>query len=217
MRSAHRRAAWKGCPTRRFRIALNVANGRWQLTDPCCTLDVMVIPTRGPDLKIEPATSDVQLADVRALFLEYASALEISLCFQNFEQELGSLPGSYAPPSGRLLLARDANQAAGCVAVRPFEEGVCEMKRLYVRPAWRRKGLGRSLAQTIIGVAREMDYECMRLDTLASMKPAISLYSSLGFHQIPAYYANPSASVVFMELPLKSANRTPASFARGKG
>jgi putative acetyltransferase len=177
----------------------------------------MAIPIRDADLQIEAATSAVQLADVRALFLEYASSLEISLCFQNFEQELASLPGSYAPPSGRLLLAQHANQAAGCVAVRKLDAGVCEMKRLYVRPAWRGKGLGRTLAQTIIAAAREIGYHCMRLDTLGSMKSAISLYRSLGFRQIQPYYANPSESAVFMELPLTSASKTPASFARRNG
>lgn len=148
------------------------------------------------------ANSTVELATVRALFLEYAASLEISLCFQNFEQELASLPGHYAPPAGRLLLAWRGDQAAGCVALRPLADGFCEMKRLYVRPAWRHKGVGRVLAAAIISAAAELGYQAMRLDTLASMKAAISLYRSLGFQPIPSYYANPSEQAVFMELAL---------------
>jgi len=177
----------------------------------------MNIPTRNGDFNISQATSAAQLAGIRALFLEYASSLEISLCFQNFEQELAGLPGGYAPPTGRLLLAQDGNQAAGCVAIRQIGQEVCEMKRLYVRPAWRSKSLGRTLAEAIIAAAREAGYGCMRLDTLASMKPAISLYRSLGFRQIPAYYSNPSESAVFMELQLEIAGKTPARVARENG
>jgi len=157
------------------------------------------------DIKIEEATTASQLSSIRELFLEYAASLEISLCFQNFEEELSSLPGKYAPPHGRLLLASDLSQAVGCAAVRALEPGICEMKRLYVRPAGRRHGLGRTLAVAIIEAARQFGYARMRLDTLASMTPAIMLYHSLGFCRIPAYYANPSDNVVFMELQL---NRT---------
>jgi ribosomal protein S18 acetylase RimI-like enzyme len=177
----------------------------------------MNIPTRNGDFNTSQATSTAQLAGVRTLFLEYASSLEISLCFQNFEQELASLPGGYAPPTGRLLLAQDGNQTAGCVAMREIGQGVCEMKRLYVRPAWRGKSLGRTLAEAIIAAAREIGYGFMRLDTLASMKPAISLYRSLGFRQIPAYYANPSDNAVFMELPLDLAGKTLPRVARENG
>jgi ribosomal protein S18 acetylase RimI-like enzyme len=152
---------------------------------------------------IEEAASAAQLASIRELFLEYAASLEISLCFQDFETELASLPGKYASPSGRLLLGHEADQALGCVAVREFSERVCEMKRLYVRPAGRGQGLGRTLAQAIIVAAREIGYGCMRLDTLSSMESALALYRSLGFHQIPAYYDNPSDRAVFMELALE--------------
>jgi ribosomal protein S18 acetylase RimI-like enzyme len=152
------------------------------------------------EITIHPATSGAELARVRELFLEYASSLEISLCFQNFEEELASLPGAYAPPNGRLLLAQDREQALGCVAVRQLSEEVCEMKRLYVRPVARGKGLGRTLAVAILTAARQIGYARMRLDTLASMGPAILLYESLGFRQVPAYYSNPSDSAVFMEL-----------------
>jgi putative acetyltransferase len=174
----------------------------------------MDIPARTGDFNICRATTPDHLAGVRALFLEYATALEISLCFQNFEHELASLPGNYAPPRGRLLFAQDGDQMAGCVGVRQLEQGVCEMKRLFVRPAWRGRRLGRALAETIIAAACEIGYDCMRLDTLDSMQPAISLYRSLGFRQIPPYYDNPSQNVVFMELPLNVAGGTLAPFAR---
>lgn len=160
-------------------------------------------------ISISEAASEAHLAIVRELFVEYACSLEISLCFQNFEQELAALPGAYAPPSGRLFLAQDADRAIGCVALRQLGEGICEMKRLYVRPAGRGKGVGRTLALAVIAVAREIGYDCMRLDTLASMKPAFALYRSLGFRQIPAYYDNPSDNAVFMELLLARADRTP--------
>jgi ribosomal protein S18 acetylase RimI-like enzyme len=153
-------------------------------------------------ISIDQAASPDQLASIRELFLEYASSLEISLCFQNFEQELASLPGKYAPPAGRILLAQATDQSVGCVALRPIDAGVCEMKRLYVRPNFRGRGLGRSLALAIIAAAREVGYKSMRLDTLASMAPAITLYRRLGFRPIPAYYANPSDNAVFLELIL---------------
>jgi ribosomal protein S18 acetylase RimI-like enzyme len=175
----------------------------------------MVFSHGAANSSIVQASTASQLADIRALFLEYAASLEISLCFQNFEQELATLPGSYAPPSGRLLLAQETNQAAGCVGVRALGDGVCEMKRLYVRPAWRGKGLGRILAKAIIASASEIGYTSMRLDTLASMQPAISLYHSLGFRQIAPYYANPSEKAVFMELTLVSAEKMPSA-ARSK-
>src|SRR5581483_2890889 len=153
-------------------------------------------------VKLGQATSAADLEQIRGLFLEYASALEISLCFHNFEAELATLPGKYAPSRGRLLLAQENAEPVGCVALRPLEEGICEMKRLYVRPNWRRKGLGRVLAERIIAAAREIGYGRIRLDTLDSLTPAIALYRSLGFEPIPPYYANPSERVVFMELAL---------------
>lgn len=142
------------------------------------------------------------LPAVRELFTEYASSLDLNLCFQSFDRELAELPGKYAPPDGRLFLAMEDQAATGCVALRKIGEGVCEMKRLYVRPAFRGKSVGRTLADSVITVAREMGYSHMRLDTLSSMKEAVALYVSLGFRRIPAYYDNPSDSAVFMELKL---------------
>ena len=143
------------------------------------------------------------LSAVRELFAEYARGLEVDLCFQGFERELAELPGRYAPPTGRLLLAYKSADLAGCVALRAVGDGICEMKRLYVRPQFRRAGLGRTLSLRIIAAAREANYERMRLDTLESMHEAIRLYESLGFRRIEAYYNNPSGIAVFMELDLR--------------
>jgi putative acetyltransferase len=157
---------------------------------------------QGCGLRIQPVSAESQLACVRQLFIEYADSLGISLCFQDFERELATLPGKYAPPSGKLLLAYDGDETVGCVALRKLDKGICEMKRLYVRPTWRKQGAGRALAEAIITSASEMGYERMRLDTLGTLTPAISLYHRLGFQTIPAYYDNPNDGVVFMELVL---------------
>ena len=152
----------------------------------------MIIDGHSPD----------HITTVRELFREYARALNIDLCFQNFERELAELPGSYAPPDGRLLLATEDASTCGCVAIRPLSKEICEMKRLYVRPAFRRSGLGRSLAEMALQAARQRGYQRMRLDTLASMKEAVSLYRSLGFRTIQPYYDNPTDGAQFMELDL---------------
>lgn len=143
------------------------------------------------------------IEQARTLFLEYADSLGFSLCFQNFDQELKSLPGAYARPSGRLLLAHDGELIAGCVGLRKLEEGICEMKRLYVRRAHRGKGMGKLLVDRVIAEARAIGYQRMRLDTVESvMKDAIELYRRIGFHEIPAYCKNPIEGAVYMELVL---------------
>lgn len=153
-------------------------------------------------LTVRPARTDTDLENVRTLFLEYAASLDFDLCFQDFEAELDALPGDYAPPNGALLLAEVGTQAAGTVAVRKLAADVCEMKRLYVRPAFRREGIGRALAEAIIDEARALGYTCMRLDTVASMHAARALYTSLGFRETVPYYANPLPDVVYMERAL---------------
>jgi len=140
---------------------------------------------------------------VRELFTEYAASLDFDLCFQNFEKELAELPGEYAPPDGRLLLAFDEMQPVGCVALRKIGDGICEMKRLFTRPAFRGRGIGRALAVTILDEARQIGYRTMRLDTIVSMREAIALYRSLGFKEIEPYRHNPIPGAIFMELALK--------------
>ena len=147
--------------------------------------------------------SEEYIDNARQLFREYSAWLEIDLCFQNFEKELAGLPGDYAPPSGRLILAFHNGHLAGCVALRKIGEGVCEMKRLFVRPEFRGKGIGRILIEAIIREANEIGYERMRLDTLPpKMNDAIALYRSFGFKEIAPYYNNPVPGAKFMELEL---------------
>jgi len=149
------------------------------------------------------ASSPDELDQARALFREYEAWLGLDLCFQNFEKELAELPGAYAPPAGRLLLAYENDQLAGCVALRRLSDGVCEMKRLFLRPQFHGGGRGRQLAEGIIDEARSAGYERMRLDTLAAqMGKAIALYRSLGFKEIEPYYDNPVPGALFMELGL---------------
>jgi ribosomal protein S18 acetylase RimI-like enzyme len=154
-------------------------------------------------LEIRPATSAEEIEAARTLFREYADGLGVDLSFQNFEEELATLPGGYAPPDGLVLLAWDGSVAAGCVALRRFAEGVGEMKRLYVRPAWRGTGLGRALAEAVIAEARAASYTTLRLDTLPTMTTAQQLYRALGFREIAAYRANPIHGSSYLEKSLR--------------
>jgi len=155
---------------------------------------------------LRPATSEDDLDTARTLFREYAESLEFDLDFQDFEAEMQALPGPYAAPTGAILLAEADGEVAGVVAVKPLDEdGVCEMKRLYVRPGYRRRGIGQALAQAVIDVAEDLGYDIMRLDTVASMTAARSLYRSLGFERRDAYYHNPLPGAVYMEKSLNDA------------
>jgi ribosomal protein S18 acetylase RimI-like enzyme len=149
---------------------------------------------------IEPATD---MDTVRTLFLEYARRAGLDLEFQNFGQEVASLPGDYAPPAGALLIAVSSKgRPAGCVGLRSLGSGVCEMKRLYIRPEFRGHSLGRKLVERILEEARARGYSAMRLDTLPSMTEAIRLYESLGFADIPPYRFNPEPGTRYLELRL---------------
>ena len=159
-----------------------------------------------PTVEIRTAAGPEDMATLRALFLEYQAWLQVDLCFQDFETELATLPGGYAPPAGALWLAYVDRELAGCVGFRSHEEkAACEMKRLWLRPAYRGLGLGRRLAVTCIAAARATGYRTICLDTLSFMDAARSLYADLGFHEIPAYYDNPLDDVRYLELDLSAA------------
>jgi ribosomal protein S18 acetylase RimI-like enzyme len=153
-------------------------------------------------LTIDDAFTAEAILQVHTLFQEYAASLEVDLCFQGFEEELAALPGDYVRPHGRLLLAFWNDEAAGCVALRRIDPNVCEMKRLYVRPAYRSHGVGRALALRVIAEAGQAGYRSMRLDSLPSMKSALSLYRTLGFRNIAPYRENPVDGTAFLELQL---------------
>src|SRR5947208_17187924 len=148
------------------------------------------------------ATQATQVAAVRALFAEYARAVDAPCCFVGLACELASPPGGHAPPAGRLFLAPDASGSAGCVALRPFDADAAEMKRLYVRPAYRGQGLGRALAAAAIAAARETGRSRVVLDTLPSMGEAIALYRSLDFKEVAPYLAAPTPGAVCYQLRL---------------
>lgn len=151
---------------------------------------------------VDADAASFDIAHVRRLFLEYQREMGVDLCFQGFQQELDGLPGDYAPPGGRLWLAWCNDLAVGCAALRRLDAQACEMKRLYLQPAYRGGGRGRQLAETCIATARALGYRQMRLDTLPLMQTAIALYGTLGFVTIPAYRANPVEGALFLELDL---------------
>lgn len=154
--------------------------------------------------RVRHTETAADISAARKLLLEYADWLGFDLSFQNFEQELAGLPGDYAPPGGRLLLAEVDGQLAGCIALHRFSDNqTCEMKRLYVRPQFRGTGLGRRLIEEVIAAARQIGYRAMRLDTVSGqMDAAIALYRSFGFREIPAYRANPQHGAMYFELDL---------------
>src|SRR5579864_3887367 len=164
---------------------------------------VSSVPSVVKDFSFRQAESAADIAQARELFLEYAQSLGFSLCFQNFDKELAGLPGDYTPPDGCLLLAEFEGQIAGCVALHRLEDGICEMKRLYLRPKFRGKGLGRAIADRISAEAQASGYQRMRLDTVEPvMKDAVAMYRRIGFREIAPYCKNPIAGALYMELQL---------------
>ena len=157
-------------------------------------------------ISLQTPSTPQDLDAVRRIFLAYAQSLSVELGFQDFEAELQSLPGDYAPPRGALLLARVDGQVAGCCALRPLDNvdyaNASEMKRLFVAPAFRRLGLGRLLAEAILDAARLADYSCVLLDTLSEMETARALYEDLGFAEVPPYYHNPHAGAHYLKVDL---------------
>jgi len=156
----------------------------------------------GCGIIIERAQGATDMGHIRALFTEYHQWLGVDLCFQGFAREMAELPGKYAEPEGCLLLARKGETVIGGVGLWPLEEKICEMKRLYVRPSWLGRGVGRRLALAIIAQARERGYQSMRLDTLPQLTAARGLYHSLGFAETAPYYDNPLDGVSYLELDL---------------
>ena len=152
---------------------------------------------------IKANTSEL-ITQAKSLFLEYAESLSFDLCFQNFDNELEDFPSQYSPPTGNLFLCFFKNEAIGCVGIRYFEKDICEMKRLYVKPEYRGKGVGKELAISAIKSGKELGYEYMRLDTLSSMETANQLYKSLGFIEIDPYRDNPIDGAIYLELNLKT-------------
>lgn len=155
-------------------------------------------------IEFKDITGQAMIGEIELLFLEYVQSLGIDLSFQNFQEEFNTLPGKYGPPEGALLLALIDGSSAGCIALRKYSEGICEMKRLYVRDEYRGLGLGKELISRIIEVARNMGYNYIRLDTLPSMKKAQALYRSKGFYEIEPYVYNPVEGTKFLELKLNN-------------
>ena len=158
------------------------------------------------DIDIVQATTPDDIEHCRRLFRAYSTWLNVDLCFQDFEGELAGLPGTYAPPRGRLLLAKADDAVAGCVGLRPLEDDICEMKRLWVEPGFGGRGIGRGLAEAIVDAGRDIGYRAMRLDTMPQrLKAAGHIYETLGFKEIPDYYHNPLEGVVMFELEFGAA------------
>lgn len=153
-------------------------------------------------LEIRPA-NPADIPALQELFREYARSVGNEICFQTFEKEVAALPGAYAPPQGQILVATDTQTLAACVALRPLTPQICEMKRLYVRPAFRNTGLGRNLTDNTLTLAATLGYTALRLDTLPQMTAAIAIYRKLGFLEIPPYADNPASALCFEKL-LKS-------------
>lgn len=168
-----------------------------------------------PVIELASAKGAQQMDEARVIFREYAAGLGIDLCFQNFEEELATLPGEYAAPRGALLLARVDGALAGCCALRPLDSAdypnAAEMKRLYVRKAFRGFGLGRQLAEAVLDIARQAGYDCVLLDTLDDMEAARALYEDLGFEDIPPYYHNPIPGAHYLKADLWSSKPAPLS------
>ncbi|MFX1250277.1 MAG: GNAT family N-acetyltransferase [Promethearchaeota archaeon] len=156
-------------------------------------------------VRLVEVVTEEQLNQVRRLFKEYTESLGFDLDFQDYEKELAELPGEYSPPDGQLLLAIEGKRIIGCVALRKFSDKICEMKRLYVQPEFRGRGIGKCLAEAIITEARNIGYTSIQLDTVPWMKEAITLYKSLGFKEIPPYRYNPIEGALYLELILKEA------------
>jgi len=154
-------------------------------------------------IEIVQANTDELIAKAKEIFQEYAESLGFDLCFQDFDAELDSFPLQYSPPAGYLFLALSESQPIGCVGLRYFEKGICEMKRLYVRPNFREKNAGRKLSEAAIKAGKTLGYKRMRLDTLPSMEIANHLYKSLGFIEIEPYRHNPLEGVIYLELNLE--------------
>jgi putative acetyltransferase len=170
-----------------------------------------VSPVPAAQITLQAASTPEQLHTLRELLGEYAASLGVDLCFQNFASELQGLPGEYAQPGGALLLAWVDGQAAGCVAMRPLPDvdhtNACEMKRLFVRPPYRRLGLGRLLTQQVLDLASQAGYSCVLLDTLSEMEAARGLYQQLGFEEVAPYYFNPIAGAHYLKAHLAPGGR----------
>lgn len=159
-----------------------------------------------PSVEFSKPVTSVEIEEVRAIFQEYAQSIQVDLGFQNFEKEIATLPGEYVEPRGALLMARIKGDLVGCCALRPLDNvdypNACEMKRLYVRKAFRKLGVGRQLVEAILDCARQADYDCVLLDTLSDMESARALYQDLHFEEIPPFYHNPIEGAHYLKVQL---------------